>query len=183
MERHLLAHLLGDLVQIAAVSLGENHIAQPGRVRGKDFLFQAADRKHAPLKRHLTGHADVVPDGPAAHQRGKRGGHRDPGARAVLGDRARRHVKVKLAILEAVLRDPELIGVAADIGEGDSRRLLHHVSQLTGEDEALLAGHRGRLDEEHVAAGACDREAGCHARNCRAVDRLLKEPLAAKCAP
>ncbi len=61
--------------------------------------------------------------------------------------------------VNAPLGEPELLGVAADVGERDPRRLLHHVAELAGEHEALLAGHRGRLDEEHVAAGAGDREA------------------------
>ena len=85
---------------------------------------------------------------------------------------------MELAVLEAVLGDAELIGVAADVGERDPRRLLHHVAELPGEHEALLARHRGRLDEEHVAAGARHRQAGRHARDRRALDRLLEEALA-----
>ena len=73
---------------------------------------------------------------------------------------------------------PSAVGVAAHVGERDPRRLLHHVAELAGEHEALLAGHRGRLDEEHVAAGAGHREAGRHAGHGRALDRLLEEALA-----
>ena len=36
--------------------------------------------------------------------------------------------------------------------------------------------HRGGLDEQHVAAGAGDREAGGHARGRRALGRLRREP-------
>ena len=55
--------------------------------------------------------------------------------------------------------------VRANPGEGDLRRLLHHVAQLAGEHEAALAVHAGRLDEEDVAARASDGKPGGHARH------------------
>ena len=66
----------------------------------------------------------------------------------------------------------------ADVGERDPRRLLHHVAELAGQDQALVALHRGRLDEEDVAAGAGHREAGGDTRDRGALDRLLEEALA-----
>ena len=48
----------------------------------------------------------------------------------------------------------------ADGGECDLRRLLHHVAELAGEHELLAARDARRLDEEHVAADAGDREPG-----------------------
>ena len=71
--------------------------------------------------------------------------------------------------------------MGADIGEGDPCRLLHHVAELSGEDQALVAIHRGRLDEEHIAAGAGDREAGGDTGDRGALDRLLEEALPAEC--
>jgi hypothetical protein len=39
--------------------------------------------------------------------------------------------------LEALLVDPEAVGLGANRGERDLRRLLHHVAELAGEREAL----------------------------------------------
>ena len=75
---------------------------------------------------------------------------------------------------------PRLAGVDADAGESDPRRLLHHVAELPGQDEAVAALHRGRLDEEDVAAGPGHREPRRDARHRRALRGLLEEPLAAE---
>ena len=42
--------------------------------------------------------------------------------------------------VEGVLVDPEPVGLRADGGERDLRRLLHHVAELAGEHEPLAAG-------------------------------------------
>ena len=68
--------------------------------------------------------------------------------------------------------------MATDVGEGDLRRLLHHVAELTGQGESWLALHRGGLDEQHVAAGPRDRQSGGHAGNRSADRRLLEVALA-----
>ena len=59
-KRHLLADLLGDVVEVAAVALGQDHLGQPGRVRGEHLLLEPADRQHPALQRDLAGHADRV---------------------------------------------------------------------------------------------------------------------------
>ena len=82
--------------------------------------------------------------------------------------------------LEGVVRDAERRGVAAHPGEGDARRLLHDVAELAGEHQPVGARHRGGLDEQHVAAGAGDREPGGDARHGRALRRLLEELLPAE---
>ena len=70
--------------------------------------------------------------------------------------------------------------MAAHVGERDPRRLLHHVAELAGQDQRVLAlaGHPHRLDEQHVAAGAGHRQAGRDARHRRADRRLLEVLLA-----
>jgi hypothetical protein len=42
-------------------------------------------------------------------------------ARAVLRDRAGRDVDVELALLKRIVWDRDVVGVAADVGERDSR--------------------------------------------------------------
>src|SRR5215218_4619137 len=51
-----------------------------------------------------------------------------------------------------------VIGVPAHVGERDARGLLHHVAELAGEHQVLLALHARRLDEEDVAADAGHRQ-------------------------
>ena len=55
----------------------------------------------------------VCRTGPAREERGERGRHRDPGARPVLRDRARRHVDVERRRSNASLVDAELVGPRA----------------------------------------------------------------------
>ena len=65
-----------------------------------------------------------------------------------------------------------------DVGEGDPRRLLHHVAELTGERQpAGLPVHRRGLHEQHVAAGSGDGQAGGHAGDGGAGGRLLEDLL------
>ena len=123
----------GTSSRSAAVALGQDHVGQARRVRGQHLLLEPADRQHAALQRDLAGHADRVLDRAAAEQRRERRGHRDAGARAVLGDRARRDVDVEVALLEEPRVDPELLGVGPHVGQRDLRRLLHHVAELAGE--------------------------------------------------
>src|SRR3954451_21926174 len=73
-----------------------------------------------------------------------------------------------------------MVGVRPHIRERDPGRFLHHVAELSGEHEPVLALHRRRLDEEDVAARAGHREAGRDAWHRRALRRLLVEPLAAE---
>ena len=76
---------------------------------------------------------------------------------------------------KSVRVDPELLGVRAHVGEGDLRRLLHDVAQLAREGEPLGAvGHAG-LDEEDVAAGTGDGQAGDHAGHAGPVGRFEEE--------
>jgi hypothetical protein len=67
-----------------------------------------------------------------------------------------------------------------DVGQRDLRGLLHHVTELSREREAPLAFHRRRLDEQHVAAEARDRESGRNAGHGGALGSLEEELLTAE---
>ena len=177
-----LAHVRGHVVEVAAVALGQDHVGQPGRVRGQHLLLEPADRQHAALQRDLAGHADRVLDGAAGQQRRERRRHRDAGARAVLRDRARGHVDVELASLEARPASmPSSLGVRAHVGERDPRRLLHDVAELAGQRRARRSPFIAvGLDEQDVAAGAGHGEAGRDAGHRGALGRLLEELLPAE---
>ena len=57
--------------------------------------------------------------------------------------------------------------------EGGLGALLHHVAELAGERQALLAAHLRGLDVEHLAAGRGPGEAGRDARDQGALVHLL----------
>src|SRR3954447_11063557 len=91
-ELDVLAQVLGEILAVALVELrgdDEAHARALGRER---LLLEPADRQHLARQRVLAGHRDVVAHRAARHQRAQRGGDRDARARAVLGDRTRRHV-------------------------------------------------------------------------------------------
>ena len=83
-------------------------------------------------------------------------------------------MNVHLASVERVLIDAELGRVALHVRERDPRRLLHHGSELTRQDQTAFAWHSRRLDEQHVASRAGDREARGHAGDRGADGRLVK---------
>ena len=62
----LVAHLGRHIVQIGLIALRHDHLGQAGGVSGQHLLLQAANREHAPLERHFTGHADGALDRSAA---------------------------------------------------------------------------------------------------------------------
>ena len=56
------ADVLRDVVEVAAVALGQDHVGQPGRVGGEHLLLEPADRQDAALQGDLAGHPDGVLD-------------------------------------------------------------------------------------------------------------------------
>src|SRR3954453_16686398 len=68
-ERHLLTYILGQIVQIWAVALRQDHVGEPGGMRREHLLLEPADRQHSPLERDLAGHADRVLDRAVAEER------------------------------------------------------------------------------------------------------------------
>ena len=74
----------------------------------------------------------------------------------------------------------DLPPVAAHVGERRLRRLLHHVAELAGDRQLARARHRGRLDEEDVAAGRRPGEAGGDAGVLGAAPLLGEDAAAAE---
>ena len=72
-----------------------------------------------------------------------RRGHGDAGRRAVLGNRAFRHVNVNVDVAVEVLRHAQPPArERTDIDMSRLRRLLHHVAQLAGDGELAFAVER-----------------------------------------
>ena len=62
--------------------------------------------------------------------------------------------------LEDLALDAQAGGVGPDPGQGGPGGLAHHFTELSGEDEVLLALHLGDLDGDDVAAGLGHDQAG-----------------------
>src|SRR5918994_3176328 len=73
-----LALVLGDLADVALVSLRDDDPLDPRPLRGEGLLLHSPDRQHLPGERDLARHRDVVGHRLAADQGGERGGHRHP---------------------------------------------------------------------------------------------------------
>ena len=151
-----------------AFRCGEEHGGQTGPLGGQELLLGAADRQHPAVQGDLTGHPDVGAYGSAQSHRGQGGDHGDAGRRTVLGHRSGRNVDVDVLVEHGRVGDPQSLGVGPYVGQGDLRRLLHHVPELAGQRQPASAGgrrrHRTGLDEEDVTAQPGDGEAGGHAR-------------------
>ena len=63
-------------------------------------------------------------------------------------------------LLERGGLDEELVRVGLGIGPGRTGRFLHHVSELSRQDQLALARHRRRLDEHDVASNRRVEHAG-----------------------
>ena len=56
----LAALVLGNLLDVALVALGDDHPLDPGPLGRQRLLLEAADRQHLAGQRHLAGHRDFV---------------------------------------------------------------------------------------------------------------------------
>ena len=135
-----------------SLRFGRMIVLMPARCAPEHLLLDAADRQHLAAQRDLAGHRHVVAHRPSGEQRRQRGRDGDAGGRAVLRHRAGGHVDVQVEVLEEVGGDAEALGARAHVAQRRLRRLLHHLAELAGERQALLAAHLGRLDEQDVAA-------------------------------
>ena len=74
----------------------------------------------------------------------------------------------------------ELLQRFADVGLGQGQRrlgrFLHHVTELTGQDQLARTRHLGGLDEQDVPAHRRPRQARRHARHFRSQRDLVLEP-------
>ena len=161
-EIHLLAHVLRDVGEVGLVALGQNHRLDAHPVGGQHLFFDAAHRQHLAPQGYLTRHRHVGADGLVQKQRCQSHHHRNPCRWTVLGDGPGGDVQVDVVFLEEVAVNAQFLGFGADVAEGGLGRFLHHVAQLPGEDEPLLAGHLGGFHEEHIAAGGSPGQARRH---------------------
>ena len=175
-ELHRLADLLGDVPQVLLVLLGDDHHLRPREVGGEDLALQPADRQHPAAQGDLARHRHVLADGDAGQRAHHRGGHGDAGRGSVLGDRARRDVDVE-GVLEDLARDAQLAGMGPGPGQAGPRTLAHHLAQLAGEDEVLLALHAGDLDRDDVATDLGDDQTGGRTDLVLGLELAVLEPL------
>jgi hypothetical protein len=90
------------------------------------------------------------------------------------------HVQVVLGEPALPERGRELADVAAHVAQRGLRGLLHDVAELARDRQVALAGHRGRLDEEDVAAHGRPRQSRRHAGLAGAALGFGEEALAAE---
>ena len=155
-----LADLLRDLRQVLLVLLRNQHYACTRGVRRQRFALQATDRQHTAAKGDLAGHRHLFANWDAGERRHDRRRHRHARRRAILRNGTRWHVNVETRLLEALWRDAELRSVRLDPGEGGSRRLLHHIAELAGEDQLLAAIHDADFDGDNITADRRHDETG-----------------------
>src|SRR5262245_7219777 len=164
--------LVRDFREILGILIGNNHRLDTGAKGGKQFLLQAADRKHPATKRYLAGHGHVALHRNASHHRDDGGDHGNTGRRPVLWGCTLWHVHVDVALLEQWWLDAEFDRARANIRVRGLDRLLHHVTQIAGDGHLALARHHHAFDGEQLAADLGPSETGDHA------DLILKLSLA-----
>ena len=158
-----LAHLVGHVAHVLLVRPGQDHLAQPGAIRGQHLLLHPADLQHLAAQRHLAGHREVAAHRALAEHAGDGERDRDAGAGAVLGDRSRRQVDVQVVLLERGVRNRELAGPRSHVRMRRVHGFTHHVAQLPGHGQPPGAGHAQRLDHHQFAARGRPRESRDHA--------------------
>ncbi len=145
----LLEDGVGHVVEIGLVLARDHDVGQPGPVGGEQLLLQPTDRQHLALQGDLTGHPDERVHGAIGEQAHQRGRHRDAGRGPVLRHGPGGEVHVE-APPEGVGGNVQLVATTTDVAECDLTRLGHHVAQLAGEGQALVAVHRRGLDDQDV---------------------------------
>ena len=99
----LLEQVRREIVDVGLVAPRRDHAGDLGALGGQRLLLSPPIGSTWPVS--VISPVMAVSDAhrAPADQRGQRGGHRDPRARAVLGDRARGHVHVHVVLPEPVL--------------------------------------------------------------------------------
>ena len=151
-------------------------ISAPARWAARILRLEPADRQHPAAEGDLAGHRHVLADGDAGEGADHRRRHRDARGRTVLGDAAGRDVDVQGVLLEHLALDAELRGVGPDPGQGGPGGLAHHLAELAGEDEVLLALHQGDLDRDDVATDLGHDQARRRARLVLGLELAVLEP-------
>ena len=112
--------------------------------RGDHLFLDPAYRQNQSAQADLAGHGEIAAGRAMGNQRRQRDEHRDSGARPILRNGAGRHVDVDVALLERRRLDPQPRRLRLDQTERGLRALLHHVTELPGQDELAAAGNPRR---------------------------------------
>ena len=87
---------------------------------------------------------------------------------------------MNVALFEELRRDVELGRARLDQRQRRLRAFLHHVAQLTGENQFSASRCAACFDEQHVAAHRRPRQSGRDARQARAHRDFILELAAVK---
>ena len=152
-----------NIRQILFVVLGNNHGSDIPPMSRKQFFFQPSDRQHPAPQGDLTRHGQIPSDLPADEGRGNGGRHRNAGGGSVLGNRPFRYMDMNIRLLVETFRQSELSGPSTNVGQRRLRRLLHDVTQLSGQGHLSGPLHDGDFDDQqfpaHLGPGETDRQA------------------------
>src|SRR5260370_2784946 len=152
MELHQVANILWDIRQILLIIVREYDFVNAVPVGGKQLLFQAADGQHLAAQGDFTGHGYVAADRNPGERAADGGRDSDTGRGAIFGNRAFGNVQVDVQAAVKIARQPELVRPRSQVAHGRLRRLLHHISQFTGDGELALAFHQRGLGSEDLTA-------------------------------
>ena len=140
-ELHLLAHIVGDILQIIPVAVRRYDLAHTGPVGGQHLFLQAADGQHPTGQGYLAGHGHAAFGRPVRQKRHQGRDHGHACRRAVLGDGAGGDMDVNNLVVKGILGNAEIAIVGLDVGKRRPGRLLHHIPQRAGQDQLRLARH------------------------------------------
>src|SRR6185369_15408426 len=91
---------------------------------GQHLVLDPADREDQSAQTNLAGHRRVATNRFSDVRRRKSSGHRDPGRRAVFGDRSGRHVNVYPISFETGNIESHAFSVRPEVASGRSGRTL-----------------------------------------------------------
>ena len=117
-----------------------------------DLLPDTAYRQHLAAQGDLAGHGNILSDRNPCQRRNEGYAHGHARGRTVLRRRALRNVQVQILVLIEVFINAELLRNGPDIADARLGGFLHHVTQLSGQDDLACAGNGCRFDEQRYAA-------------------------------
>ena len=123
-EGQLLAHGLGDFLDVALVLLRQDDGLHALAVSGNHFLLEAADWQDIAAQSDLTRHRDIAANLAARQGRDHGRGHRDASGRAIFRHGALRQVDVDVVLLVEVIRQAKRFGTKSRSEEQEKMRRL-----------------------------------------------------------
>jgi len=154
-EGQALEVMILDLEDVLLILTAEDDVGDPGALSREDLLLDTSDRKDLAPQGDLPCHRQMSTHLASGDGRHEGGDHRDPCTGSILRNSPFGYVDMDLLILELLQIDTELGSVGTDIAEGDRCRLLHHITEATGEDElTVLSWLKATLDEEDLSTNA-----------------------------